>query len=127
LPCGWRSSQQNWLASTERAFWLAERDGQAVGVINIEPSPAVLLMPERAVYLQHSYVAPSARGMGAGAGLLSRVIDWARDAGYAHCTLNFMPANLLAARLWPAHGFRPLGYRLFRRVDERIAWASGSA
>ena len=36
-------------------------------------------------------------------------------------------ANLLAARFWPAHGFRPLGYRLFRRVDERIACSGGQA
>ena len=120
-----RNEQQEWLASTECAIWLAERDGQAVGVVNVKPAAPALSMPERCVYIQHSYVVPSARGLGAGAGLLGHAIDWARDAGYAHCTLNFMPANLLSARFWPARGFRPHGYRLFRRVDERIAWASG--
>jgi GNAT superfamily N-acetyltransferase len=120
-----RNEQQEWLAGSESAIWLAERDGQAVGMVNVKPSSAAPILPERAVYIQHSYVVPSARGLGVGAGLLGRAIDWARDAGYAHCTLNFMSTNLLAARFWPSHGFRPLGYRLFRRVDERIAWAGG--
>jgi GNAT superfamily N-acetyltransferase len=120
-----RREQQEWLAGSESAIWLAERDGRAVGVINVKPASPAVSMPERCVYIQHSYVVPSARSLGAGAGLLGRALDWARDAGYTHCALNFMAANLLAERFWPAHGFRPLGYRLFRRVDERIAWAGG--
>jgi hypothetical protein len=35
--------------------------------------------------------------------------------------------NLLTARFWPRQGFRPVAYRLVRRVDQRIAWANPSA
>lgn len=35
--------------------------------------------------------------------------------------------NLLASRFWPRLGFRPIAYRLVRRVDQRIAWASPSS
>jgi hypothetical protein len=34
-----------------------------------------------------------------------------------------MTANLLGARFWLSHGFRPIEYRLMRQVDPRIAWA----
>jgi hypothetical protein len=30
----------------------------------------------------------------------------------------------LPARFWPRQGFRPIAYRLVRRVDQRIAWAN---
>jgi hypothetical protein len=35
--------------------------------------------------------------------------------------------NLLASRFWPRQGFRPIAYRLVRRVDQRIARANPSA
>jgi hypothetical protein len=30
---------------------------------------------------------------------------------------------LLPVRFWPRQGFRPVVYRLSRRIDPRIAWA----
>lgn len=50
---------------------------------------------------------------------------WARGQGHDHCTLNFSTANLPGARFWLRSGFRPIEYRMFRQIDERIAWAHG--
>jgi GNAT superfamily N-acetyltransferase len=63
--------------------------------------------------------------MGVGAALLAASMEWARERGYEWCLLNFLPANILAARFWTRSGFEPLGYRMIRVVDERIAWARG--
>ena len=32
-------------------------------------------------------------------------------------------ANLVSARFWLGHGFRPIAYRLCQRLDERLVWA----
>jgi hypothetical protein len=45
---------------------------------------------------------------------------WARGRGMT----DWRSTNLLSSRFWPRQGFRPAAYRLVRRVDERITWAS---
>ena len=52
-------------------------------------------------------------------------MEWAQDAGYAHCTLQDLAAIVSGARFWERSGFLPLAHRLSRCIDERIAWAAG--
>lgn len=114
------------LASPEHTYWLAFRDGRAVAMQTFGPpsSASRLVTPERCIHLENGYTTPEARGTGAGTALLDRALAWAREAGYVHCTVSWMSANLLAARFWRRSGFRPIAYRLLRVVDERIAWAT---
>ena len=119
-----RKQQQELLADPANAHWLAYRDGEAVGMQTYVPPRPGLTTPERSIHLQHGYTAAFARG-GVGAALLQHAMAWAHDAGHAHCTVNWMTANLLGARFWQRNGFRPLTQRLVRRLDERIAWAQG--
>ncbi|MFI5273307.1 MAG: GNAT family N-acetyltransferase [Ktedonobacterales bacterium] len=113
------------LADPDCACWLAERDGQVLGLQTFARAGDALQTPERAVYLDHGFTVPEARGTGVGSALLARTRRWAREAGYDRCTLMYAPANPLSSRFWPAHGFRPLYYRLARRIDPRIIWARG--
>ena len=46
-------------------------------------------------------------------------------AGYRYCITDWRSTNLQASRFWPRFGFRPVGYRLVRRIDGRIAVAGG--
>jgi GNAT superfamily N-acetyltransferase len=112
------------LAEPERApVWLAERDGRSVGLLNLVTPRERLSTPERAIHLMHGYTEPEARGSGVAGALLATAFRWARDAGYARCTINWHTANLLGGRFWQRSGFRPLTYGLTRTVDARIAWA----
>jgi GNAT superfamily N-acetyltransferase len=120
-----RASMARLLDDPANRVWLAERDGLAVAITTLQPETDIVGAPEHCTYLQHGYVEPDVRGQGVGAALLAQAMDWARAAGYAHCSLNYMPSNLLSARFWQARGFQPLHRRLFRRVDERVAWAGG--
>ena len=120
-----RQYQQELFADPTTPHWLAYRDGTAVGLLTFVTPRAGLVTPERAVHLQHGHTVAAARGGGVGRALLQHAMAWAREQGYAHCTVNWMTANLLGARFWPGSGFRPVGYRLCRSVDERIAWAGG--
>jgi ribosomal protein S18 acetylase RimI-like enzyme len=45
--------------------------------------------------------------------------------GYQVCETDWRVANLEADRLWPRQGFRPAVFRLGRKIDPRIAWATG--
>ena len=107
--------------------WLAFLADQPVGILVLAPPRAGIPMntPGTSIFLQESFTAPAARGSGVGAALLDEALTWARDAGYEWCVLEWMSANRIAGRFWTRHGFRPISYRLCRRVDERILWAQG--
>lgn len=115
------------LVDDEVVVWLAERDGRAVGMLIFgEPSGwRAMITPERSTHLMEAFVEGERRGMGAGRALLARALGWAREAGYARCTVSWVSANVIGAAFWLSMGFRPVAYRLCRVVDERVAWAHG--
>jgi GNAT superfamily N-acetyltransferase len=120
-----RDSHAELLASEENVYWLAERDGRAVAMLllQIPPERAAIVTPPASVYISEAFVTPEARRDGVGTALLRRTFSWAMDKGYRSVAVNWDSANVGAQRFWRGHGFRPLLYRLQRRVDERIAWA----
>jgi len=50
----------------------------------------------------------------------------AQANGYRYCEVDWRSTSLQAGRFWPRRGFRPMVYRLARRIDPRIAWANGN-
>jgi ribosomal-protein-alanine N-acetyltransferase len=56
-------------------------------------------------------VAVAARGRGIGATLLAGVVDRARERAISRMFLEVAEDNLIAQRLYEAHGFRPVGRR----------------
>ncbi|MET1414420.1 GNAT family N-acetyltransferase [Roseibium sp. HPY-6] len=55
------------------------------------------------------WVAPEARGRGAGSLLVQRVIDWASAAGFEQVFLDVADSNHAAIKLYEKAGFRPTG------------------
>jgi GNAT superfamily N-acetyltransferase len=103
--------------------WLAMRDGAVIGMqlfAGVSDHVAALCAPLQAIYLLGAYTGPSARGQGVGQAMLHRSLAWARDAGYAWCVLDYMPANPAGSHFWEGAGFVPLAYRLCRQLDERV-------
>lgn len=114
------------LADPACACWIASRDGQPLAMQSFQPPSSYLspmIVPDRSVYLLHGYTEPAARGRRVGTSLLVSALAWAREAGHRHCLLDFRAANLVSARFWLGHGFRPIAYRLCHRLDERLMWA----
>jgi GNAT superfamily N-acetyltransferase len=121
-----RSEIADSLADPAVAYWLAEEAGEAVGVIGLHPAEGFVddgRRSERSVYLFVGHMRASARGHGIATALLEPALGWAREAGYAACTVDWFTTNPLASGFWPRRGFVPFGARLERRVDPRIAWA----
>jgi GNAT superfamily N-acetyltransferase len=121
-----RDYQKNLLTDTaHNTCWVAYKDGQALGM-NTFMDPYFLspmTVPENCIYLFQGIVSEKARAGGVGTAILSRGVEWAREQGYEHIALHFMPSNLPGSAFWTSSGFRPVEHGLRRRVDERVAWA----
>jgi GNAT superfamily N-acetyltransferase len=107
------------LADDRCPHWLAERDGRAVGLVSlVTPAPVwPAVAPEEIALLYAGYSEPDVRH--AGVALLRRALAWAREQGYRHCLTGWHAANGPSERFCLGVGFRPLLYRLHRRIDPR--------
>jgi len=121
----WHRLHADVLASAALQQFVAYRDGKPVGMQTFMPPDMIspLHVPERSVYLLEGVVTRAERGAGVANALLAESMRWAAGAGYEHCTLHYLSANVSGAPFWLAHGFEPVDLALSRRIDERIAWA----
>lgn len=93
--------------------WLAERDGQAIGLLVTQPPPesawiAGMTSPSPTAYLQTMFVAPEERETGVGA-MLVRMLHARLDAtGVAVTLLHHSQVNPLSGPFWNRMGYRPL-------------------
>jgi GNAT superfamily N-acetyltransferase len=96
---------REWAARTDGgATFVAERDGRFDGIVGCfetdEPGAVVLVA---------MWVAPELRGSGAAAGLVERVVEWARGRGAARVVLTVEAGNHSADRLYRRCGFVEAG------------------
>jgi GNAT superfamily N-acetyltransferase len=108
-----RAETQAALAARPAWAWLAERDGQPVGLVHVQPPGqsgwiAGMTRPGVTVYLQTMFVRPEMRGGGIGAALVRhahRVLD---ARGVQTTLLHYAQMNPLSAPFWNRMGYRPL-------------------
>lgn len=84
-----------------------------------------MMLPERCVEISVCGTIKEKRGTGVGSLLTARMMNRALDAGYQNAIVDWRMANLSSSRFWPKMGFRPVAYRMFRQIDERVYWAKG--
>lgn len=112
----------------EVAVWLAVRDEEPLAVQGYWPAEADddnLMVPDSCAHMSVAGTRLEARGQGLSKLLSEHILNEARAASYRCCETDWRSTNLLASRFWPRRGYRPVFYRLVRRLDQRIAWASG--
>jgi GNAT superfamily N-acetyltransferase len=98
-----------------QAYWAAEPDGDN------------LMVPDDCAHMSLAGTRADARRQGLSTLLSEHVLHEARAAGYRFIEADWRSANLPASRFWPRRGYRPMYYRLVRRLDQRITWASAPA
>jgi GNAT superfamily N-acetyltransferase len=113
------------LADPSSRYWVAERDGRAIGIAGFAPPDPGVMVPEGAWYLADAKTDPTERGRGVARALLAAGFAEARASGSRYCVTDWRTASLPAHRTWTALGFEPTHFRLHRHIDERIAWAGG--
>ncbi len=106
--------------------WMAEIDGKVVAIQGYwEPDDLDdVLVPEKSVTLSVFSTLPEFLNQGIQSVLTRHGLAQARAAGHEYCETDWRSANRGVARTLPRLGFRPIAYRLVRRVDARIAWAA---
>ena len=90
------------LAAEEKATFLANLDGLDVGM-------AVGAPYENDAGLYAMWVAPEARGRGAGDALVQAVLKWAAQRVYVRIFLDVGDTNKAAIALYDRNGFEPTG------------------
>ena len=105
-----RSSWAEYLSDDGTAYFIAERDGEALGHLTlVHESPEAVELDVAATRVED-------RGSGVGVALTEFALHWAHGEGYLKCVTDWRSANLAASRFWPRRGFRPTAYRLVRFV-----------
>ena len=99
------------LADAEATWFLAERDGEPLGLLLLWADPGEPISLDVAATL------PEARGLGVGMALTTHALWWARRQGHERMKADWRIANLLASRFWPRRGFEPTAYRMVRYVQ----------
>lgn len=95
--------------------FLAYEDDEAVGFAQVYPTFSSLSLT-KAWVLNDLFVAPSARGTGAGRALLRAVVAEASEAGAAYVALETAYDNVRAQGLYESEGFEPeAGFRHYAR------------
>jgi putative acetyltransferase len=97
-------------AEPRSAYFVVERHGLVIGGGGIAP---LLGGDKDTCELRKMYFLPEARGLGAGAAMMARCLQAARDAGFTRCYLETLVGMDAAMRLYERSGFRridaPLG------------------
>jgi GNAT superfamily N-acetyltransferase len=93
--------------------WLAERNGQAVGLLVAQPPQeagwiAGMTRHAPAAYLQTMFVDPQERGTGIGSALVRNLHSRLDGQGVAATLLHHSQVNPLSAPFWYRMGYRPL-------------------
>jgi GNAT superfamily N-acetyltransferase len=101
------------LADAQPWVWLAEDDGDAIGVLIAERPEAAdwiapLVGPAPVAYLQLMGVSSGLRGRGVGAAMAAHLHREVEAAGVAVTVLHYAQVNPLSAPFWSQQGYRPL-------------------
>ena len=108
-----RAETQAALAVRPARAWLAERDGEPVGLIHVQPpeeSRWITGMTRAGVtvYLQTMFVRPGDRGGGVGEALVRQLHAVLDARGVDTTLLHYAQLNPLSAPFWNRMGYRPL-------------------
>jgi predicted N-acetyltransferase YhbS len=108
-----REDAARWLNAAQPWAWVAERDGETVGLVHAEPPEAAgwvapLVSVKPAAYLGEMSVLPGARGSGVGTALVQHLHRELDAAGAAVTLLHHAQLNPLSAPFWSRMGYRPL-------------------
>jgi GNAT superfamily N-acetyltransferase len=110
-------TEAEWRTWIERgAVFVLERADGTCGIVAGVPHTT----EPAAVFLVSMWVAPAARGTGAGDQLVAAVLDWAEARGAREVCLHVTQGNARAQAFYLRNGFRLTGEELVRQRDGTI-------
>ena len=113
-------SHREELADPEAHYLVARVDGAAVGFAIWYDGIDGPFMASSYAELSVAAVSEKARGRGVGLALTAATIDAVREQGVSRLATDWRTTNLLSSRFWPARGFRVVGWRMSRTIDDTV-------
>lgn len=105
------------LESRHETTFLAERGGEAVGILRcVEAQGSPLLYPSSYAYISSVYVLPPARRQGVLRALMGAAMGWCAERGLTEMRLHNAPENPLSSSAWDALGFEVVENLRMRRL-----------
>ena len=110
-----------YMDNPDKAIFFAYSQGECVGQIVLKRDW------NRYAFIEDICVAKAARGQGVGTGLITKAIQWAKDAGLKGLALETQDNNLLACRFYAKCGFaigavNTMLYRNFDNDEFAVFW-----
>ena len=114
------------LSSGNEVMFLAERNGEAIGILRaVEAAAAPFLVPERYCYVSSVFVEPTARRQGVLRRLLDRAIEWCDERGLDEMRLHSVGTQPTASAAWDAMEFEVVEQVRVRRLASEPGLAKG--
>ena len=88
-----------------QVYFVVEQEGRIIGGAGIAP---LLNGDDSICELQKMYFLPEIRGKGAGAEMMHKCLNFAKQEGFEQCYLETMPYMEHAQKLYARSGFTPL-------------------
>jgi len=111
-----------WMKETGNIAWLAYLENEVVGFIAFEPGNScecMFLRDEKTINITGAFTLEQFRNKGISTAILNHVMEWAKQAGYLRCAVDFEAMNVLASRFWLKY-FEPVSYSWIRWIDESL-------
>lgn len=105
-PARAREVYRGHVESPDQIVLLAERDGEAVGILRcVHAVSSPLLLPESYCYMSSAYVTPGERRSGILKALFDEGVRWCRGRGLSEVRLYVSVEDDVARAAWSALGF----------------------
>ncbi len=130
-PC-FAGAPENYLLSLDSGFstltedknldlYVAEDNGKLIGYqAYYKEENSYLFIPPNSVELAVSGIVEEYRGKGAGKGLTEFALNSQKELKYDYCVTDWRTTNLLSGRFWKKIGFKPVAFRLLRRINPEL-------
>ncbi|WBW97191.1 GNAT family N-acetyltransferase [Oceanirhabdus sp. W0125-5] len=115
-------SIEEWINDDEITLWVAEYDGEIVGIMKTVingDNACTIVRDNGTVSVEIAHITDKVRGLGIGKLLLNKANEWTIDNGYERMSVDFESMNMSARRFWLKH-FEPVCYSLIRYFDDRV-------
>lgn len=111
---------RKWLMGKDQHLWVAYADDTPVSYMRIHRGGESFVSDDPLMYnINAAYTTNATRGTGAGAQLLSAIVEWVREQGCVRLGVDYESFNIYGSRFWLRH-FTPFMFSPVRSIDDRV-------
>lgn len=119
-----KSGYEGIVQDEDSTVLIATKDLKEVGFQVYGTIDSDLMTPDNGAELSIAGTYTSEMGSGIGKSLMNEGYKLMKEKEYDNIVIDWRVTNLASSTFWPKCGFKPIAYRMFRAIDNNIAWAN---